>query len=751
MTVSNSNQLITHSKPLPPSQQKTDIWEIWERMWRSKQLIIFSTCLFILGGLLYNFLTAPVYTADTLLQIEQLKDASTGAELGDDLTLERSVSPFTAEQQILLSRSVLGSAVDQYQLDIDVRPKILPLLDQAIERSKESTINANNETEAPGNWLTRNLYAWGAGKIQVSNFEIPPQYLDKDFIVTTLADNLFQLSDMEQSIALLGHVGEPASITNSAGQTVSITVAALQSKAGKEFLLVRQNRVDAVNSLRDQLRISELGKDSGIVKLELLGNDREKTVQILSSITDTYLQKKREAKTAVVQNNLNFLDERLPAVKQDLERSEEQLNAFRLDRGSVDFNAETESTLSRIVTIETTIQELNLARQDLRTRFTAQHPNITSLDAQIELLRQELEQLESTVNKLPQDQQKYLSLSRNVDVNTTLYTALLGRAQELEIAQASATSDISVLDPSTAETEPVKPKKLVTLLIASLMGGMVGILLSIFKDSMVKGVEDPEELEQQLSIPVIAAIPQSVKQLSIDKHAAENKSDVRALAHIFPNDPSVESLRNLRSTLFFREDESSNNAILITSASPEVGKSFISLNLAIVLANSGKSVVLVDADMRRGRLHKAFYTDRAPGLSEVIEISLLPGEVVRPTSISGLSFVGRGLPPENPSDLLFANQFLAFIEILSANYDHVIIDAPPVLAAPDAGIIGNSVGSTLLVVKSGVNPIREIAQCKKQLAQNSVELTGIIFNNILMTSKSKSYGGYVYQYATDDS
>jgi len=181
--------------------------------------------------------------------------------------------------------------------------------------------------------------------------------------------------------------------------------------------------------------------------------------------------------------------------------------------------------------------------------------------------------------------------------------------------------------------------------------------------------------------------------------------------------------------------------MLITSASPKVGKSFTSLNMAIVIANSGQKVALVDGDMRRGRLHKAFRTKQNPGLSDVIKNSLILEDVVR----------SRGLPPENPSDLLFTKQFLAFIEILSDRFDHVIIDAPPVLAVADAGIMGNSADTTLLVVKSGVNPIREIAQCKKQLAQNSVDLTGIILNNIVMTSKSKSYGGYVYQYDTQES
>ncbi len=716
-------------------QQKTDIWQIWDRIWLSRWLILFCICLFGLGGLLYAISTQPEYSADTLLQIEQLKDSTTGDELGDELSLQGVVSPFVAELQILRSRSILGKVIEQYQLDIEAEPDYFPVLGRLM-----AGMSRNGEQDIEGG---RN--------IQIDNFDIPAQYLNKPFYLTVLPNDQYELVDFNENPILVGSVGAPAITTESADHVFSIEVSLLQSEVGKRFVVKKSNRVAAIEKLRDKLRITELGPESGIVKLELLGTSRSKIVDILNSIVEAYLQKKSAAKIAVAQKNLDFLENRLPEVKNDLERFESDLNEFRLERGSFDFDLETQATLTRIVKIEADIGELNLKRKELRARFTNQHPNITSLDAQKNLLTIELEELEKAVNTLPQVQQQYLALTRNVDVNTTLYTALLSRAQELKIAMASATNDISVLDFASAGNDPIKPKKALSLIVSVLFGAMTGILLSLFKDSLLKGVEDPAELEEQLSLPVLATIPQSVKQLSLDKFAIKNKAKVMALAYMFPNDKAIESLRSLRSTLLFHKNRTSNNIILFTSASPKVGKSFTSLNMAIVLANSGQSVCLVDGDMRRGRLHKAFRAKQHPGLSGAIEKSLLTDDVVRTTHIKGLSFVARGLPPDNPSDLLFTKQFLAFMQILSHRFDHVIVDAPPVLAAADAGIMGNSAGTTLLVVKSGVNPIREIVQCKKQLAHNSVELTGIILNNIIMTRKSRSYGGYVYQYATEDS
>jgi len=725
------------------NQKKTDIWQIWERIWWSKWLIIFTTCLFGLGGLLYAVVTEPVYSADALLQIEQLKDSTSGEELGDELSVQGSDSPFIAELQILRSRTILGNVIDQYQLDIEAKPKHFPVIGQALARWRYSNTSSSNSDISTNNK--------GGPVIQVDSFDIPRYYFDKPFVLTTLPNDQYELADSDENVVLVGTVGEKSVAPEFRDQEFSLGVSLLQSEVDSQFVLSRNNRVATVETLRDALRITELGPESGIVKLELLGTDPSKIVNILDSIVEAYLQKKSDAKIAVAQKNLDFLETRLPEVKNNLERFESELNAFRLERGSIDFNLETQSTLSRIVTIEADIGALNLKRKELRTRFTAQHPNVTGLDAQKNLLAIELQELENAVNTLPQVQQQYLALTRNVDVNTTLYTALLSRAQELKIAMASATNDISVLDFATVGNKPVKPKKAASLIISLLIGAAIGVLLSLFKDSLVTGVEDPAELEEQLSIPVLATIPQSAKQIALEKHAMKSKARVKALAYMFPNDKAIESLRSLRSTLLFQESRSTNNVLLITSASPKVGKTFTSLNMAIVLANSGRSVVLVDGDMRRGYLHKSLRTKQSPGLSDAIKYSLLMEDCVRSTPIKGLSFIARGLPPEKPSDLLFTKQFLAFMQILSHRFDHVIVDAPPVLAAADAGIMGNSAGNTLLVVKSGVNPIREIAQCKKQLAQNSVELTGIILNSIKMTKRSKSYGGYVYQYTTENS
>ena len=763
MAASNLNHRDYRSDSQNESQTRVDLWQIWEKIVWSKWLILSFTCLFALLGLFYVFTTQPIYSADTILQfepaMEEFDSSTTGAELGDDLTLRGAASPFISELQILKSRAVLGTVIDQFQLEIEATPRYFPLIGAALARWREPQADFFEQTQERIN-DTRQLqttpstgllssYAWGQEEIDVRIFDVPTAFLDKELLLTVLPNGQYELSDTSEKPILVGDVGALSSTDSSMESSFSIDVSAIRAAPGKQFVLKRKSRAKTVDDLRGRLRISELGEQSGIVKLELLGTNTSQMISILDAIVDHYIEKKIETKVAVVKENLQFLEERLPIVKSNLEGYEEDLNEYRLERGSIDFNFETESTLERIVTIEAEIRALDLQRQQLSIRYKSKHPIMTGLDAQKNLLTAEVAELKQAVNTMPQIQQSYVTLTRNVDVNSELYTSLLGRAEELNIAMASATSDMSVLDTASIASDLVKPKKAVSLIVAILLGLFTGVFLSLFKDSLAKGVKDPEVLEQGLGLPVLVTIPQSSTQLSLDKRV-DNNGDVLALAHMFPRNLSIESLRSLRSTVFFQHNSKANNVILITSASPKVGKSFISLNLAIVLANSGKNVVLLDADMRRGRLHKAFHMKQSPGLSDAVEQSLLLDDVVRSTAIKGLSFLPRGIPPANPSELLFSNEFLALFSCLSLRYDHVIVDTPPVLAAAEAGIIGNLAGCTFLVVKSGSNPLREIEQCKKHLENSSVEVTGIVLNNIVMTSKSKSYGSYVYQYKTED-
>jgi tyrosine-protein kinase Etk/Wzc len=237
---------------------------------------------------------------------------------------------------------------------------------------------------------------------------------------------------------------------------------------------------------------------------------------------------------------------------------------------------------------------------------------------------------------------------------------------------------------------------------------------------------------------VIATVPRSQSQR---KMFSQRSKKVYLIAKEDPEDLAVESLRSLRTLIHFSLSKSKNNVILITGPSPEIGKSFLSVNFAVICAQMGKSVILVDADMRRGHLNKYFNVLNKAGLADYLKGNLEFADLCQQTAVNGLHFIPKGNSPTNHSELLLSPRFPSLVNELSKRYDYVIIDSPPVLAATDAAIIARTAGMTLLVARYAQSHLREIELSIDRLSQVGTFVEGIIFNDVQSTV------GYGYQYA----
>jgi tyrosine-protein kinase Etk/Wzc len=204
--------------------------------------------------------------------------------------------------------------------------------------------------------------------------------------------------------------------------------------------------------------------------------------------------------------------------------------------------------------------------------------------------------------------------------------------------------------------------------------------------------------------------------------------------------------------LNFYMKDALNPVIVISGPAPMIGKSFICANFAAVLAQAGSKVLLVDGDLRRGKLHKYFgIKNRLNGLSDVISGQKDWESVARPTALEGLDFLSTGLLPPNPSDLLMSSRFASFIDQVSKVYDYIIVDAPPVLPVTDATIIASSAGTVLLVAKYGQHPIDELRTTQNRFESHGIHVKGCIFNDIKRTGWGNTYNryNYIYNYSAD--
>jgi len=696
-------------------------------------LIAAISLMALLLGLVWVFASQPVYRADGLLQVEE-KSSGMGSLkalqplLGDDTTV-------SAELEILSSRMVLGRVVNKLKLDLVAVPRTLPLIGGAIARRYQG-----DEPNSP--WLGLTSFAWGGERIQVDSFDVPAAALDDRHTLIATAGGGFELFDEDEQLVLKGTVGK-----RSGDRGYSIFVADLQARPGTQFRLIKRSAEATIDDLRRNYSVKERGKKSGVLELSLIGQDPQQIGVILDDILNTYVRQNVERRSAEAEKTLKFLETQLPALKTQVDSAEAAYNNYRQSRGSLDLSLETQGILKSLVEVENAAVLLKQERDELRQNFTPEHPRIQAMDNKLQRLNERRKQFEAEVSRLPDTQQTVLRLARDVEVSTKLYTELLNTAQQLRVSKAGTVGDVRVIDMAAVARKPVGASAVAILAIALLLGLLCSLVVIWLLRSLRVVVEDPEVIEAQLGLPVYATVPHSKAELELHRKSQSGVGELLAVVH--PQEDAVESLRGLRTTLHFALLDAQHNSLLITGPSPGLGKSFISKNLGVVLAQVDKSVVIVDGDLRRGHLHKEFAIERAPGVSEYVAGQASLEDILKPTSVPKLWVVTTGQIPPNPSELLMHLRFEALLVELGARFDTVIVDAPPVLAVSDAAIIGRHVGATLMVARAGRHPIRELEQAVKRLNQAGVQVKGFVFNDLNVSRQSYRYGykGYVYRYS----
>ncbi|WP_396956744.1 polysaccharide biosynthesis tyrosine autokinase [Nitrosomonas sp.] len=723
-----------------------DLGELLGMLADSKGLIITITLVVLLLGVAKSFLDQPIYKADGLLQIKENNSQSMAGLEALTGGFFETKTPVQAEIELIKSRMILGKTISNLHLDIIAEPKFFPVVGEAIARqlqrfSEEDTIS-NPLFGLP-------QYAWGGESIQVDTLELPNSWRDREIILQAVDEDRFTLI-YEDEVILDGEVGKLASRQlEGYQQPVKIFVAQLRARPDTQFTLIRRSQGEAIRQLKESLSIAEVGKGTGILGLTVESPSPEEAVRIVNEIANTYLQQNVEQKSAESQKTLEFLEKQLPDLKEQLETATTTLNDYRTHKGSIDLDLETQNILTGAVELNTQLTLLQQKRDELRQRFTESHPNIIAIDKQINRLQTQLSAYDKKIGSLPETQQAILRLSRDVKVNTELYTTLLNHAQTIRVAKAGTVGNVRIIDYALVPDLPVRPKKLLIIAIALVTGLILGIVAAFLRRSLSHGVKDPDVIEKSLNVPVYAAIQHSKDQKQIEKKLKSRASPgdpPLLLALENKEDLAIESLRSLRTTLHFAFLEARNNIIMITGPSPGIGKSFVSTNLAVVMADAGKKILLIDGDLRRGNIHKSLRLGRENGLSELITRSIGLDVAIKSIPQANIDFIPTGEIPPNPSELLLHERFGQLLETVSKQYDLVIVDSPPVLAATDAAIIGRLASATLMVIKAGAHPVRELEQSMKKLVQAGVDLKGAIFNNIPEASSRHGYGQYVYQY-----
>ncbi|HXG28809.1 MAG TPA: polysaccharide biosynthesis tyrosine autokinase [Nevskiales bacterium] len=745
MDSSKPNVLIAPQSPLagaPLDNDEIDLRELWDTLLEGRWLALGVASAVLLAGAAYAWLATPIYRADAIVQVEERKAAIPGL---DELSaaLGGGNAKSLAEIEIIRSRTVVGRVVSDLGLDIHARPRRFPLLGPALARRHE-------RGELTSAWPGFRRFAWGGEYVEVGRLAVPARQEGKRLILEAGQNGAYRLYGERGQLLLQGQVGKPAEARAQGGQPLSIYVRELVAAPGTQFVLVKKPFNQVVAELQKELKVSERGKQTGILQVTLEGPKAQLAVDIVNGVVNAYLRQNVERQSEEASHMLAFLDQQLPELKKQLDTAEAALREYKSRTGAaVDISAEGQEMLSRATDIEKQISELELQRSELRQRFTEQHPLFIALNQKLNQVRQQRTALEGQFKNLPETELQSIRLVRNVKVANELYVALLNRAQELKVAKAGTIGNARALDPAVLPIKPVRPRKPLVLALSLLLGAFAGAVAVFLRKSMSRMLDSPDRIESQLGLPVYATIPHSRTQstlASLLQQKAATKG-LRILCRTAPQDPAVESLRSLRTSLQFALLEAGNNIVAIHGPTPEIGKSFIASNLAFLMADIGKRVLLIDADLRKGHMHGVVGVERVPGLADVISGQCTLQDAVHPLEDGRVSFLATGTLPPNPAELLVHGNFVALLSQASKQYDYVVIDTPPTLNLADSISIGKLAGTNFMVVRGGHNTLQDVQIACRRMQQSDIVISGVIFNDLSLTTSRYRYGGYyAYQY-----
>ena len=715
-------------------QERVDFVEYWDIVVDNRWLIFAVAALAIALGAAYAVLARPVYQANLLIQVEDTA-GSTKNLFGEAAGLFDVKTAATAEMEILRSRMVIGQAVDSTQMYLEAKPRYVPFVGAWLAGKARSL-------SQPG-ILGLGGFVYGSEKIDVGTFTVPPELEGSRFRLTAQGAGAYSLTHGLLDKPLTGKVGVPLVHSHSNG-TITLTVNGLQALAGADFDLVRHSRLATIENLQDNLKLKEKGVRSGVIEATLQSIDPRQLTLILNEVGRQYVRQNIERKAAEAQKTLAFLDVQLPQFKKQLDQAEEAYNRYRNQQGTVSLDEEAKLILSRSVDLQSKLLDAQQKRRELVARFTAEHPLVRTIDDQLAAWNREISALNDRVRGLPSVQQDAVRLERDVKVNNELYSQLRNNALQLQLIREGKIGNVRLIDEAALPEDPVKPNRPLVLIIATALGLLGGVLLAVARNAFFRGIRDPQEIEENAGLNVYSTIPLSAGQELLAKKVANREPGLHLLAHAMPHDPAVESLRSLRTALQFAMLEAPNNRILITGATPGVGKSFVSANLAAILASGGKRVLLIDADLRKGYLNHFFGLPRANGLSDLMAGSLKPSEAIHRQVMPNLDLMTTGVLPPNPAELMVKGVLAKVLEFASEHYDLVIIDTAPVLVAADTVSVAPHAGTLLLVARADQTQMGEIHECAKRLSHAGKGVSGVLFN--AMDLDRRHYGSYGYKY-----
>lgn len=673
---------------------------------------------------------------------------------------------------ILKSRAVAAPVIERLGLGIEATPLRAPMIGGLVARLSEPG-------QLRGTWPTSLGYAWGGERIAVEAFAVPERLLNVPLTLEVLPDGAYRLLQ-GSALVLEGKVGERA-----VADGVEIAVRRIDAQPGTRFTLVRRDPVAVVDTIASQLKVTEM--PGGSVRLAWQHGDRKTAADLVNGIATAYIRGQTTARRDDAADTLAFLNTELPRVQAELERAEAALTRYRSRAGSMQPTQDVQSYLQGSMEFQRQIAALKLERTKLLQRFTTDANEVKTVDSQIQQLINERRALDSRMQNLSLSERESVALTRDVKVAEDMYMTLRRKIEQLSLQQADRTSGLRIVDAAAASTVPVGVGPWPATIVGALLGFGAAVGVVILRRRLKPVVADASEAEATLGLPMLGDVAYSDEQDELERQlelerrlgivaglkpgaaapklkapgpgmavapvdaegnpADGDSADARPrqglhdrflLARRSPHALAVEGLRSVRAALYFDMRTAPDGVLAITSPAPGAGKTFAAVNLAVLFAEAGQRVLLIDADMRRGRVAQWFGQRAEPGLSDVLAGRVQVSKAAQPTVVAGLGILSAGSMTSNPSELLMLPTLADCLRQCKERFDLVIVDTPPVLSVADAMLIAGLAGSTLLVMRADATLPGQVDETLKRLARANARVAGGIINGVAQRRSNRA-------------
>ncbi len=728
-------------------EQQITLTDYLRILYRGRWIITASFFIILTATVIYTFTAEPVYEANTKVLIE----SSSGMEGSIfDMNYFGNQSTLIANQmEILKSRTLAERVVKRLDLS-DVRDS-LKIFQPDEEgqyltfRQMTAIIQRNMEVDHTRDTDVLTItYSTGspfeaayianaiAEEFQLLNAEANKSEISelRKFIEDRLAIKANELRSSEERLREYQEREKVASLDEETNELVNrfAEASAMLEQAQVEL----QANLEMKKSLEEKLeeRRLALPNDLSEISTPYLKSLQQQIAQLVADRTVylTALQAEvRNQNTQYFEDAIKQYDEKIHALKEKIQEEAAKI------------------TKSSMVT-----DPLKLAQQMVHQLLTLDGEIKASI-AKISTLQEVVANYSQKLETLPEKILDLARLERRKKVDEQTYIMLTQKLEETKIKEAAQAKNVNILDDAIEPLKPVKPRKKLNILLGMIIGLGLGIGLTFLIEYFDNSVKTPEELER-LGFNILSSIPKiemdKVKKKLERKYEKlgqyeGRKIEARLITHLDPKSPVAEAYRTLRTNLQFSKIDQQLNTLLVTSAGPKEGKSTTAANLAIAMAQVGRRVVLLDADLRRPVIHSIFGMVKDDGLTNYLMGTIEFNQAIKPTFLDNLFVITSGALPPNPSELLASKKMEETLELLKEEFDMVVIDSPPVIAVTDAAILSTKVHGTILVVSSEYTSKDAIVRAKTLLESVNSKLLGVLLNRVNMEG---TYGSYYYYY-----